>query len=60
MLGPLVLIVLGILLLLNNLYPTVFRFRKMWPVVLIVIGLAKILDYFQKDREKPPAGKDEV
>jgi hypothetical protein len=49
MLGPLLLIVLGVLFLLNNLYPG-FRFGKMWPVILIVIGLAKVLEYFQPPR----------
>jgi hypothetical protein len=48
MTGPLLLIVLGILFLLNNVYPGVYSFRKMWPVVLIVIGLAKVLEYFQQ------------
>ena len=47
MLGPLLLIVIGVLFLLNNLYPTVFRFGKMWPVILIVIGAAKVFEYFQ-------------
>ena len=47
MLGPLVLIVVGVLFLLNNLYPTSFRFGKMWPVILIVIGAAKVIEYFQ-------------
>ncbi len=47
MLDPILLIITGILFLLNNLYPTVFRFRKMWPVILIVIGLAKVIEYFQ-------------
>ena len=47
MLGPILLIITGILFLLNNLYPTVFRLRKMWPVILIVIGLAKVIEYFQ-------------
>ena len=47
MLGPILLVITGILFLLNNLYPTVFRFRKMWPVILIVIGLAKVIEYFQ-------------
>ena len=46
MLGPILLVITGILFLLNNLYPTVFR-RKMWPVILIVIGLAKVIEYFQ-------------
>ena len=52
MLGPLLLIVIGVLFLLNNLYPGVFRFGKMWPVILIVIGLAKIFEYLQTP---PPA-----
>ncbi|PYS54518.1 MAG: hypothetical protein DMG13_08040 [Acidobacteria bacterium] len=59
MLGPVLLIVLGFLFLLNNLYPSVFRFGKMWPVILIVIGVSKVLDYLRKDRSKSSAGKDE-
>jgi hypothetical protein len=47
MLGPLLLIALGILFLLNNLYPGMFRFGKMWPVILIIIGLSKVIEYFQ-------------
>jgi putative Mn2+ efflux pump MntP len=47
MLGPVLLIVIGVLFLLNNMYPGVFRFGKMWPVILIVIGLAKVFEYFQ-------------
>lgn len=53
MLGPLLLIVIGVLFLLNNMYPDVFRFGKMWPVILIVIGLAKVLEYFQTPPPKP-------
>ena len=52
MLGPLLLIVIGVLFLLNNLYPTVFRFGKMWPVILIVIGVGKILEYFRRTSGK--------
>jgi hypothetical protein len=51
-LGPLLLIVLGILFLMNNLYPGMFRFGRIWPVILIVIGIAKVLEYFQAPR--PP------
>ena len=47
MLGPMLLIVIGILFLLNNLYPGMFRFGKMWPVILIVVGLVKVIDYFR-------------
>jgi hypothetical protein len=52
MLGPLLLIVLGVLFLLNNMYPGVFRFGKMWPVILIVIGLAKVFEYIQGNPAK--------
>ena len=50
MLGAVVLIVLGVLLLLNNLYPEVFRFGRMWPVILIVIGITRVVEYFQNRR----------
>ena len=50
MLGPLLLIAIGVLFLLNNLYPGVFRFGKMWPVILIIIGLSKVIEYFQSPR----------
>ena len=43
--GPVFLIVLGVLLLLNNLYPDFFRFSRMWPVILIVIGAMRIAEY---------------
>jgi hypothetical protein len=43
--GPLLLITLGILLLLNNLYPETFSFSRMWPVILIAIGLGKIAEH---------------
>lgn len=58
MLGPLLLIVLGVLFLLNNVFPDMFRFRKFWPVILIVIGLVKVIEYFQPkepdDKNLPP------
>jgi hypothetical protein len=50
MVGPLLLISIGVLFLLNNLYPGVFRFGKMWPVILIVIGAAKVIEYFQAEK----------
>lgn len=46
MTGPLILITLGVLFLLNNLDPARFQFGRMWPVILIVIGLVKIFEYF--------------
>ena len=54
MLGPLLLIVIGVLFLLNNLYPAVFRFGKMWPLILIVIGAAKVFEYFHERSECKP------
>jgi hypothetical protein len=61
MTGPLILIVLGALLLLNNLYPEVYRFSRMWPMILIVIGIAKLLEslvHRNKGGEEPPSGKE--
>ena len=59
MLGPLLLIILGVLFLLNNMYPGVFRFGKMWPVILIVIGLAKVFEYLQGQQSEKPEEKKE-
>jgi hypothetical protein len=47
MIGPIMLIVIGVLFLLNNLFPDQFRFGRMWPVILITIGLVKVLEYFR-------------
>jgi hypothetical protein len=46
MVGAFILITLGVLLLLNNLYPE-FDFLRTWPVILIVIGLAKVAEYLK-------------
>jgi hypothetical protein len=59
MLGPLLLIAIGVLFLLNNLYPGVFRFGKMWPVILIIIGLSKVFEYFQSPRQQNIEAKKE-
>lgn len=62
MTGPLILIVLGVLLLLNNLYPDVYRISRVWPVVIIVIGFAKVLEAIvhrsKGDDGQPPSGKE--
>lgn len=60
MTGPLILIVLGVLLLLNNLYPAVYPFSRVWPVILIVIGLAKVLEFVahRAGGGNPPSGKE--
>jgi len=52
MVGPLLLIVLGLLFLLNNIYPSLYSFRRMWPIILIVIGIAKVLEYFHRSPGK--------
>jgi len=60
MTGPLILIALGILFLLENLYPGAYPFSRVWPVILIVIGLAKVLEsVFHRIRSgEPPSGKE--
>jgi hypothetical protein len=57
-LGPLLLIVIGVLFLLNNMYPGVYRFSRMWPVILIVIGLSKVIEYFQTPKQSPETNTD--
>jgi hypothetical protein len=57
MTGPLILITLGVLFLLNNLYPGDFPIGRMWPVVLIVIGLVKIFEYFERSNRSEPADR---
>ena len=60
MTGPLILIVLGALLLLNNLYPEVYRLSRVWPVILIVIGISKLCESLMHRRSggEPPSGKE--
>ena len=61
MLGPLLLIVLGVLFLLNNLYPDLHRFGRMWPVILIVIGIVKVIESFRgkgPGAQNSPPGKE--
>ena len=55
-------IVLGVLFLLNNLYPEQFRFGRMWPVILIVIGITKVIEYFrnQSPEDKPISRKEDM
>ena len=48
MMGPLILIVLGVLFLLSNIFPGTFSFGRLWPVILIVIGVVKIVESLQK------------
>ena len=59
MLGPVLIIVIGVLFLLNNLYPGVFRFGKMWPVILIVIGVSKVVEYFHAGKSENRKERDQ-
>jgi hypothetical protein len=54
MTGPLILITLGALLLLRNFYPDVYSFSRVWPVILIVIGISKILGSLVTRGQGPP------
>lgn len=45
MTGPILLITLGVLLLLNNLDPATYSFARLWPVILIALGVARIGEY---------------
>ncbi|MBV9087153.1 MAG: hypothetical protein JOY79_06690 [Acidobacteriaceae bacterium] len=47
--GPAVLVTLGVLFLIGELSP--FRFHNTWPVLLIVIGVVKVLQW-----SSPPSG----
>jgi len=58
MTGPVILIVLGVLLLLNNLYPNQYSIGRVWPVLLVVIGIAKVLESIIHRGGKPPSGKE--
>lgn len=51
--GPVFLIVLGSILLLDQIVPG-WAFGKTWPVLLVVIGVMKLLDASQPPR--PPEG----
>ena len=59
MVGAFILITLGILLLLNNLYPA-FPFTRTWPVILIVVGLVKVAEFIRSSlRSEHRSGPDE-
>jgi len=51
MMGPLILIVLGVMFLLSNIFPQTFSFGRLWPVILIVIGVVKIVESLQKQKQ---------
>jgi hypothetical protein len=51
--GPIVLIALGVMLLLEEFVPH-WGFHKTWPILLILIGVAKLLEINRPPR--PPEG----
>ena len=53
MTGPVVLIALGLMLLLDQVVPG-WSFGKTWPVLLVVIGVTKLINVSQPPR--PPEG----
>ncbi len=55
MAGPFILIGIGILFLFHNLTRfNVFHFiGRYWPLILIVVGVAKLVEYFRVSRQLP-------
>ncbi len=51
--GPVILITLGVILLLDQIVPG-WKIGKTWPVLLIVAGMVRLLDSTQPPR--PPRG----
>jgi hypothetical protein len=49
LMGPAVLITLGVLFLLNQLRGYVFGFHYTWPVLLLVIGIIKLAESLASD-----------
>jgi DUF4097 and DUF4098 domain-containing protein YvlB len=54
--GPLVLIIMGIVFLLGNMHVITWRslgvwFARYWPVLIIVWGVVKLIEYYQAQRE---------
>ncbi len=52
--GPLVLILIGVLFLLKNLgspLPVFEWFARYWPLLIILWGVSKLIDYYQAQRE---------
>ena len=56
--GPIVLIVIGVVFLFKNLgyaFPLFETWAKWWPLLLIIWGLVKVIEYMQAQREGEPA-----
>ncbi|HUK52461.1 MAG TPA: DUF5668 domain-containing protein [Candidatus Binatia bacterium] len=55
--GPAMLITLGAILMADRLWPGEFGFSRLWPLILIVIGLVRLLEMGTHSNEPsyPPA-----
>jgi DUF4097 and DUF4098 domain-containing protein YvlB len=54
--GPLVLIIMGVVFLLGNMHVITWRalgvwFARYWPVLIIIWGVVKLIEYYQAQRE---------
>ena len=58
MTGPLILIVLGTFLQLNNLNPETYPIGRVLPMILVVVGIAKVLESIASRGGKSPSGKE--
>jgi DUF4097 and DUF4098 domain-containing protein YvlB len=55
--GPLILIVIGLLFLLRNFgytFPLLHNFAKFWPLLLVVIGLVRLAEFFAARKAQRP------
>ena len=51
--GPLILITVGVLFLLHNLtgFDVFHVIRQYWPLILIAVGVAKLVEYFRVSKQ---------
>jgi len=51
--GPFILIAIGTLFLLHNLtgFDVFHLIRQYWPLILIAVGIAKLIEYFRVKKE---------
>lgn len=56
LMGPIVLITIGVLFLLDQIGYGDWGFGRTWPIILIVVGAVKIFERFIAPAVPPPAG----
>jgi len=52
--GPAVLITIGAILMADRFWPGEFGFHRLWPLILIVIGLVRLLEMGIRQEEPYP------